>query len=135
MPNTEESIQETGGIPEIEVELEVAGMTMYPTDKTLNIRDQAADAKAVGDEFANVNVDIGNILARTGSDIPITSGSSDTIADAVSAAGSRKASDIAMSSSDSTKVKAHIDALETNTVEMTDDEIEDIIEEVFGGES
>lgn len=66
------------GVPEINLELEVAGMTAYPTDKTLLIEDMAADAKIVGDKFndleadvADLGVDVGAIKEWTGADIPV----------------------------------------------------------------
>ena len=66
------------GVPEIELEVEVSGMTAYPTDKTLSIEDMAADAKVVGDKFndleadvADLGVDVGAIQEWTGADIPV----------------------------------------------------------------
>ena len=78
--NTEQSIQETGGIPQIEVSLQVSGMTQTAVDKTLSISDMAADAKATGDALANILADIqdidasiGGIEEWTGEDIPVNS--------------------------------------------------------------
>ena len=62
MPNTEQSIQETGGIPVVEMELEVSGMTQAAVDKTLSIPDMAADAKAVGDAVADLESTIADIF-------------------------------------------------------------------------
>lgn len=91
MPNTEQSIVSLGGIPEVEVSLEVSGMTQTPVDKTLTISDMAADAKTVGDKFADVDSDIysletslSGVDAKTGADIPITGETgADTIATVV----------------------------------------------------
>ena len=91
MPNTEQSIQETGGIPEIELEMEVSGMTMTPVDKTLSVENMAADAKATGDAIADMNVELSGIMDDiegiqewTGEDIPInTDNEAPSIADAV----------------------------------------------------
>ena len=91
---TQNSINETGGIPEIEVSLEVSGMTQTPVDKTLTISDMAADAKAVGDKFADVDSDIYNIetdisglSAKTALDIPMSDEQgADTIAATVNGA-------------------------------------------------
>ena len=41
-------------MPEIELEVEVFGMTQAAVDKTLSIPDMAADAKAVGDATADI---------------------------------------------------------------------------------
>lgn len=62
MPNTEESILETNGIPEIEMEMEVSGMTQAPVDKSLTMADMAADAKAVGDRFADDEADLSSVI-------------------------------------------------------------------------
>ena len=87
----EQSIEELGGIPVVEVELEVSGMTAYPTDKTLEIADMPADAKAVGDRFNTAEsaisdnaTDIAAIEAWTGEDIKVnTESGSPTIAAAI----------------------------------------------------
>lgn len=70
MPNTEQSIEETGGIPVIEFEVDVFGMTKYPTDKTLRIPDMPADAKEVGDQLADIEAELANI---TGDAYPVGS--------------------------------------------------------------
>lgn len=76
--DVQRSIEETGGIPEIELELEVSGMTQYPVDKTLSISDMAADAKETGDAIADSNAaiaqnasDIAEIKSWTGINIPV----------------------------------------------------------------
>lgn len=90
MADTENSLAETAGIPEIDYEVEVFGMTQAEVDKTLTIEDCAADAKAVGDRFGDVEADISDldtaiteIQGWTGEDIPLKSGEAQTIAEAV----------------------------------------------------
>jgi hypothetical protein len=68
----QQSIEELGGIPLIELDLEVSGMTAYPTDTTLEIHGMAADAWAVGDKLGDLQADVASINARTGADIPLT---------------------------------------------------------------
>ena len=51
------------GTPEIELEVEVFGMTAYPTDKTLSIEDMAADAKAVGQALGDLETSIADVYA------------------------------------------------------------------------
>lgn len=96
--SVQQSIEELGGIPAVEVSMEVSGMTAYPTDKTLSIPDMPADAKAVGDlidslqgESSEQAADIAEIQAWTGDDIPLEAPSEEqtgeipTIAEAVNA--------------------------------------------------
>lgn len=80
MPNTEQSIENTGGVPEIEFEMEVSGMTQTAVDRTLSIADMAADAKATGDAIQGVAEDLADLAAdvatmdeKTGEDIPLSS--------------------------------------------------------------
>lgn len=90
MPNTEQSIGETGGVPVVEVEMEVSGMTQTAVDKTLSIADMAADAKATGDaidqvagDVADLAADVADIEQWTGEDIPLnTEDDAPTIAEA-----------------------------------------------------
>lgn len=92
MPNTEQSIQETGGVPEIAMTLEVSGMTQTAVDKTLTIADMAADAKATGDAIADVAADLATAISDisdieewTGEDIPVSSSpGASSIAEAIS---------------------------------------------------
>ena len=91
MQNTEQSIEETGGVPVVEVEMEVSGMTQTAVDKTLSIADMAADAKATGDaidqvagDVADLAADVADIEQWTGEDIPLnTEDDAPTIAEAL----------------------------------------------------
>ena len=90
MPNTEQSIEETGGVPEITLEVEAFGMVQTAVDKTLSIEDMAADAKATGDAIADVNADLADALEDiqtikgwTAEDIPLSEDDATTIADAI----------------------------------------------------
>lgn len=98
MPNNEaseqsvlNSINNSGGLPVITFSISVSGMTTYPTDKTLSIRDMAADAKETGDAIdalESATTDLGlaveGIQAWTAADIPMNGGEhSPSIADAI----------------------------------------------------
>lgn len=72
------SIEETGGIPVIEEEMQISGMTQAAVDKTLSIPDMAADAKETGDSIhavsenlADLATDVSDIENWTGADIPL----------------------------------------------------------------
>ena len=52
------------GVPEIALEVEVAGMTAYPTDKTLSIEDMAADAKETGEKINDLQADVADLDER-----------------------------------------------------------------------
>ena len=63
MPNTDESIVETSGIPEITLQLEVMDTVQAPVDATLSIAGQAADAKATGDAITALSTAITQAIA------------------------------------------------------------------------
>lgn len=87
----QQSIEELGGIPLIEMDMEISGMTAYPTDTTLSIDGMAADAGAVGDRLETIEsaiassaAHIADIESWTGEDIRLnTSQDAPSIADAV----------------------------------------------------
>lgn len=67
MADTENSIM--NGIPEISLSVEVSGMTQAEVDKTLTLEDCAADAKAVGDRFGNVESSIYDLDQKIDEDV------------------------------------------------------------------
>lgn len=88
--NVQDSINGTGGIPLIEMSMEVSGMTQTAVDKTLSITDMAADAKATGDairdvadDLTNLATDVSDIQQWTGEDIRVNTESSKTVAEAI----------------------------------------------------
>ena len=79
MPDTENSIQETG-IPVLEMEVSASQEVQWPVDDTLSIAGEAADAKATGDAIGNIETNISDldneireIQDWTGEDIPLNS--------------------------------------------------------------
>lgn len=123
MPNTEESIQQTGGVPDVEMEVEICGMIQYPTDKSLSVEDMPADAKATGDAIASISedlsdtmTDVSGILGWTGADIPVNgTAGADSIATIIAAIQAWTGNDIPVSNaSGAQKITEAINAVYTN---------------------
>ena len=139
MADTENSLNETSGIPEIDYEVEVFGMTQAEVDKTLTIEDCAADAKAVGDRFGNVeadisdlNSDIAEILARTGEDIRLNPGTEQTVSAAVDSVASGL-SDLSGTVTDLGERTASDIPYGTTSEDSIHDKIEDIVANAVRG--
>lgn len=66
MADTEQSINELGGIPEITMEVEAYQMVQTAVDKTLSIAEMAADAKAVGDAIGDIEASISDLSTSDG---------------------------------------------------------------------
>ncbi len=54
---------------ELNVELEVSGMTQYPTDRSLSIRDMPADAKSTGDAIGEIREKINTDVVTKSEDL------------------------------------------------------------------
>lgn len=105
--HTQDSILELG-IPEISMDLKVNSITTQPTDKNLENDGQPADAKAVGDRFAEVDDDIADL----GADLGTLSGSVDT---RFAAVNGKTGADIPVNSNlDALKIDAAIAQVQTN---------------------
>ena len=119
----QDSIEETGGIPDVEMELEVNGMMQMPVDKSLSLSDMAADAKVTGDAIADINSDLSEIFGWTGENLNVSAEEEKTIAekfgdvdDALEAIGDTfdhlTGSRIPVSDTDTTTIAAKIDAID-----------------------
>ena len=64
-PNTEGSIQESGGVPVLNMTVSASQTVQAPVDPTLSISEMAADAKATGDAINN----LGTLLEQEISDL------------------------------------------------------------------
>lgn len=123
MPNTEESIQQTGGVPDVEMEVEIFGMIQQPTDKTLKVAEMPADAKATGDaldtlrdDLTDAMADIGVITEWTGENIPVSSdGGAKTIAQVAAELQAKTGASIPMNAEAGAQtIEAAIRAVYTN---------------------
>ena len=130
-------------VEEISLEVEDASVIPVPIDPTLSIQGEAADAKATGDAIdavfsgAKVNDKSFSNKAVTiyAGDIKMSSeeGAS-TILEAVEGASGRDASEIMYDSDQLITVKGALDDIYTVLdSELSEDEIDEIFEEVFEG--
>ena len=115
-----------------------------PVDPTLSNEGEAADAKATGDAIAgvinnlrvNTKAPVSNAITIYGSDIAVTNDAgAQTVAQALESLAGTTANDIMYDSTNLVTVKAAIDGIiEDIDSELSEAEIDAIIEEVFGGE-
>lgn len=68
-PNTDGSIQETGGVPVLHMTVSPSNNVQAPVDKTLSISEMAADAKATGDAINNLGAAIEEEIAELAADV------------------------------------------------------------------
>ena len=140
-PDTESSLVETQGIPEITLTMEVSGMTQYPTDKTLAVEDMPADGKYVGLALEGIRGDIGDVStaiqteeearieavnavdAKTAEDILTADESETTIADKLAELDGKTGADIDVSGTDTRKISAAIGSVESEMLKKTAQEL------------
>ena len=126
----------------IEYEVEDASVIPTPIDPTLSIEGEAADAKATGDAIAGVigNLRINgkapsnNAVTLYAGDISMSSGEgANTITQAIEAISN--ANGIMYDAENLVTIKDALDDVyETLDSELSESEIDDIFDEVFGGE-
>ena len=78
-PNTDESIQETGGVPVLHMTVSPSQNVQTPVDKTLSISEMAADAKATGDAINNLGSALEEEIAELAADVIPKSWIDDTL--------------------------------------------------------
>lgn len=126
--------------------LTVDDATVIPTpiDPTLSNAGEAADAKATGDAIAavlngatvNGNSPTGKAFMVYAGDIPMSNAAgAQTVAQAIESAADKDATDIMYDAENLVTVKDAIDDLKDSIdSELTTAEIDDILDEVFGGD-
>lgn len=138
-PSAEELVEE------ISYEVEDASVIPTPIDPTLSISGEAADAKATGDAIAavlgdlriNTKAPVNSAVTLYATDILMSSEEgAQTISEAFGGVEDKDASEIMYDSTNLVTVKDAIDGIITDMeTGITDEEIDEIIDEVFGGES
>lgn len=141
-------MSETNPTPEELVEemnygVEDADVILSAIDPTLTIAGEAADAKATGDAInavlgnlrVNTKAPVNNVLTLYGGDIYVndTEGAQ-TITEAIEAANDKSAADIMYNSTTMTTVADELTNINTALESsISDADIDEIVEEVFGG--
>lgn len=114
-----------------------------PIDPTLSIEGEAADAKATGDAIAGVisnlrvneKAPVENAITIYGTDIVLSDAEgAPTLDEAIGGAADRDASEIMYDAENLITVKGALDDLYVQIdTELTEDQIDAIFDEVFGG--
>lgn len=139
MSETPESL-----IKRVHFTLRGANVIPVPIDPTLSHEGESADAKATGDAIAGVLANllvngkgvINNLITLLASDIKMSSEvDAPTIVEAIETASDRDASAVMYDTTNLVTVKDALDSINTALEsDLTEEEIDDILEEVFGGD-
>lgn len=132
-------------VEEVSFSVSDADVIPIPIDPTLSHEGEAADAKATGDAIAGVignlrvneKAPVSNSITLYATDINMSNDEgADNIADAIEAVGNRDASNVMYDTENLVSVKDALDSInDTLDSELSEAEIDDIFDEVFGGES
>ena len=68
-PNTDGSIQESGGVPVLRMTVSPSQVIQSPVDKTLSISEMPADAKATGDAINNLGSALEEEISELAADV------------------------------------------------------------------
>lgn len=131
-------------VEEIDYDVEDAEVIPTPIDPTLSIEGEAADAKATGDAIAGVlngvtineKTAVNKAFTLYANDIKMSDDEgANTISEAIESIGDKDASEIMYDSEELVTVKDALDVINsTLDSELSEAEIDDIFDEVFGGE-
>ena len=129
---------------EIEYEVEDASVVPFPIDPTLTIEGEAADAKATGDAIGAIMTNLringkapeNSAVTLYGTDIHLSSSTGvQTISAAIEDLGGRSADDIMYDPVEMVSIKDVVDEMqEAIDTGIPDEEIDEIFDEVFGGD-
>lgn len=130
-------------VENVTYEVEAAEVIPTPIDPTLSIAGEAADAKATGDAIAavfngatvNGKAAVNKAFTVYSTDVRMTGETgAPTVAEAIEAMGDKTADDIVYDPDNLQTVKGALDSInEALETEITTEEIDEIFEDVYGG--
>lgn len=131
-------------VEEVNLTVEDSSVVPTPVDPTLSHQGEAADAYATGQAVAaatngmsvNGKSFVNKAVTIYGTEIYVSDGESvSTVTQAIEAANERTADDIIFDTTELTTVKDAIESVSESMDEaITDAELDEVIEDVFGGE-
>ena len=131
-------------VENVEIEVDDAPVVAMPIDPTLTISGEAADAKATGDAISGViaklkvneKSPVQNEITLYASDILMSSATgAQTIAQTISGIGDKDASEIMYDADNLVSIADALDDVyEKLDTELTEEEIDEIFDGVFGGD-
>lgn len=131
-------------VEEITYTVDDASVIPVPVDPTLSHEGEAADAKATGDAIAgvignlrvNAKAPVNNAITVYATDIAMSSAEgAPTISQAIEGIGDKDASEIMYDPTNLVTVKDALDGITDELdSEISEEEIDEIFDEVFGGE-
>lgn len=131
-------------IEQIDLDVEDASVIPIPIDPTLSHEGEAADAKATGDAISGVisrlkvneKSPVDNEITLYASDILMSDATgAQTIEQTINGIGDKDASEIMYDAENLVTVADALDGInETLDTELTEEQIDEIFDEVFGGD-
>ena len=131
-------------VENIEYEVDDAQVVAVPIDPTLSISGEAADAKATGDAISGViaklkvneKSPVQNEITLYASDILMSDATgAQTIAQTINGIGDKDASEIMYDADNLVSIADALDSIqETMDTELTEEQIDEIFNGVFGGD-
>lgn len=131
-------------VENVEIEVDDSPVVAMPIDPTLSISGEAADAKATGDAISGVisrlkvneKSPVDNEITLYASDILMSDATgAQTIAQTINGIGDKDASEIMYDAENLVTIADALNGInETLDTELTEEQIDELFDEVFGGD-